>query len=209
MNRLSAFLFAVLCLLSSAQAAAPTELIPGLRYLRIHSLEKSAADLSDALTQASALVIDLRYVADESGAAQAINVLSLPPAKPKIYILVSPETPKAIAEVLAQASTPLVTLGIEGSRPKPEVLVAQSAANDRSAYVALDDGTTLAALISGKIDKERFDEAELVKEFKNGNHDAHPPEGNADGARPPNRLTDRVLQRAVHLHQALQALKRS
>ena len=47
-----------------------------------------------------------------------------------------------------------------------------------------------------------------MKEFKNGNHDARPPEGNADGTKTPPPLTDRVLQRALHLHRALQALKR-
>jgi hypothetical protein len=200
-------LFAVFCLLPLGRAAAPAEVVPGLRYFRIHSLEKSAVELADALNQPAALVLDLRYVADESGAAQAINVLNSQPAKPKLYILVSPETPQAVAEVIAKTSTPLVIIGIQESRPKPEVLVDQSAASDRGAYVALENGTSLTALISGKIEKERFDEAELVKEFKNGNHDAHPPEGNADGAKVPNRLTDRVLQRAVHLHQALQALK--
>lgn len=207
MHRLTALSLSLLCLLSSAQAAAPAELVTGLRYLRIHSLEKSAAELADALNQTTALVIDLRYTANESGAAEAINALNSQPAKPKLYILVSPETPKAIAEVITKTSTPLVTLGIPDSRPKPEVLVEQSSADDRSAYLALDNGTSLDALVSGKIEKERFDEAELVKEFKNGNHDAHPPEGNADGAKTPHRLTDRVLQRAMHLHQALQALK--
>ena len=212
MNRLFCLLCSVLCSLA-VHAAEPIELAPGLRYLRIHSLVQSAHELSDALNvnKSPALVIDLRYVADENGAAQAqaIYALNSHPAKPVLYILVSPETPAEVASVITKTSTALVTLGIRDSKPQPEVVVEQSAADDRAAYAALDNGTALAALVSGKIEKERFDEAELVKEFKNGNHDAHPPEGDADGTKTPNRLTDRVLQRALHLHQALQALKGS
>lgn len=202
------FLASVVCPL--ARAAAPLELAPGLRYLRIHSLEKSAVALVDSLNlnKTPALVLDLRYVADEKGAAQAINALNNHPAKPALYILVSPETPKDVAAVITATSTKLLTLGIRNSRPKPNVVVEQTAADDRAAYAALDNGTPLAALISGKVDKEHFDEAELVREFNNGNRDAHPPEGDPDGTKPPTQLTDRVLQRALHLHRALQALKR-
>jgi len=51
-----------------------------------------------------------------------------------------------------------------------------------------------------------------VKEFEHGNPNAAPP-AEPDLAKPaPEKapvLTDRVLQRAVHLHRALAALKRS
>jgi hypothetical protein len=173
-------------------------------------LEKSATELANALNvnRTTALVLDLRYVADAKDAAQAINALNNQPAKPPLYILVSPETPKDVAAVIERTSTPLVTLGIHDSRPKPEVEVTQSAADDRAAYQALENGTSLAALVSGKIDKDHFDEAELVKEFKSGNADARPPTGNASASPAPTILTDRVLQRALHLHLALQALKR-
>lgn len=210
MKRLLAFFFSVLCLLSASRSAEPTDLAPGLRYLRIHSLEKSAADLANALNlnRAAALVLDLRYVADEKDAAQAINALNSRPAKTVLYILVSPDTPQDVAAIIQRTSTPLVTLGIRDSRPKPEVEVMQSAADDRAAYQALEGGTSLATLISGKIDKDHFDEAELVKEFKNGNSEARPPIGSATASPAPTTLTDRVLQRALHLHLALQALKR-
>jgi hypothetical protein len=207
-------LFAVALLSSAGTAIAVTvvdlpELAPGLRYLRIHSLVQSAHELSDAISanKSPALVIDLRYVADETGAAEAISALDKQPVKPVLYLLVNPATPAKVAAAITKTTVPLVTLGIRNSRPQPQVIVEQSAADDRAAYAALDNGTPIAALASGKIDKERFDEAELVKEFKNGNHDAHPTEGNADGAKTQNRLTDRVLQRALHLHQALLALK--
>jgi len=210
MKRFLVLLSSVLCLLSSAQSAEPAELAPGLPYLRIHSLLESALELNGALNlnRSPALVIDLRYVADERGAADVLNALNNHPAKPMLYILVSPETPKDVAAIITRASPRLVTLGIRNSHPQPQVVVEQTAADDRAAYAALDHGTALAALVSGKVEKEHFDEAKLVKEFNNGNLDAHPPEGDPDGAKSTTALTDRVLQRALHLHRALQALKR-
>ena len=192
-----------------AAAAEPAQLAPDLRYLRLHFVTPEAAHaLADALLKPTALVLDLRYVADGAEAAAALGALDSQPAKPPLYVLVSPETPKVVAKALAATSARLVLIGIADSRPQPAVVVEQTAANDRSAYVALESGATLEALVAGKIDKERFDEAELVKEFKNGNPNAHPAEGSPDGTTASVRLTDRVLQRALHLHLALQALKR-
>lgn len=211
---------AVLCaagtLLPAARAADPVELAPGLRYLRVHSLEQSDRDLANALSQPTPLVIDLRYVADEPAAAHALNALNSHPKNPRLYVLVSPATPPAVAKAVSETSTPLVMIGIRDSRPAPGVVVDQSAHDDRAAYDALDQGGSLAALVSGKIEKDHFDEAELVKEFKNGNHDARPPTPGTSGAadanpgagKAPARMTDRVLQRALHLDHALDALKR-
>ena len=201
-------LFSVACLLSSARATEPVALDQGLTYLRITSLTKSAFDLKDALQKPAPLVIDLRYTVDEPEAANALRVLNSEPRKPTLYVLVSPSTPAALTEILTKTSTPLVLLGIKGAQPEPEVVVAQSAVDDRRAYDALAAGTPLADLISGKVEKERFDEATLVTEFKSGNHDAHPPETPAvDAKTPPAKLVDRVLQRAAQLHRALLALK--
>ncbi len=207
--RLSAIclLSSVLCLL--VRAAEPADLGQGLTYLRINSLTKSAVDLNAALLRPAALVLDLRYPADEPAVADLLRVLNSQPAKPTLYVLVSPATPAAVAGILGPTSTRLVTLGVKDSHPAAQVVVEQTAAADRAAYAALESGTSLTQLISGKIEKERFDEATLVHEFKNGNHDAHPPEaGSAPGKEIPPTITDRVLQRAVHLHHALLALKR-
>jgi hypothetical protein len=201
-------LFSVACLLSSVRAADPVALDQGLTYLRIASLTTSAHDLSDALLKPAPLVIDLRYTANEPEAADVLRVLNSQPRKPTLYVLVSPSTPKPLGEILTSTTTPLTLLGIKGSHPEPQVVVAQAAADDRKAYEALEAGTPLTDLISGKVEKDRFDEASLVTEFKNGNHDAHPPETPADGKNPPAaHLVDRVLQRAAHLHRAVLALK--
>jgi hypothetical protein len=217
--------FFFFCLLSSVlcplvRAAEPTDLGQGLAYLRIKSLAISAPDLNAALLRPTPLVLDLRYTSDEPSAADILRALNSQPAKPILYVLVSPATPASVAGILAATSAPLVTLGVKDSHPAAQVVVGQTPEADRAAYDALETGTPLAQLTSGKVEKERFDEATLVQEFKNGNHVAHPPVPPKAGApagtspaTPPavsqvERPTDRVLQRAIHLHRAWQALKR-
>ena len=203
-------------LLSPGLPAAVTELEPGLRYLRLHSLTESAGELRQALQPLTPLILDLRYVRDEPEAATALNELNSHPAKPRLYVLVSPATPRAVADALSRSSTPLLTLGVAGAQPAPQVEVAQPAEADQRAYAAADAGQPLAELLSGKIAaKERYDEASLMKDFSGGHLDAAPPPAPdptapaAPAAKPekPPAPTDRVLQRAVHLHRALLALK--
>lgn len=206
-------LFSVLCLLSSGTEL--TDLGQGLSYLRIHSVTDAEVALRKAVPGAGALVLDLRYATagDASSAALQTALAGRSPNNP-LFILVSPATPPALGSVIS--ASPALTLGAAGSLPAPKVVVQTDAATDRRAYDALEAGTPLAKLISGKIAKERFDEATLVQEFKNGNPDAAPaptpdptaakPAG-APEKEPPAPLVDRVLQRAVHLHRALLALK--
>lgn len=215
MRKLAAsLLFSVLCLLSSATEL--TDLGTGLSYLRIHSVAESEAALRKAGPGAGALVLDLRYAtAGEESAALLRTALADRPAAAPLFILVSPATPAALGPVITAARA--VTLGLASSTPAPKVAVQTDAAADRKAYDALGAGTPLDKLITGKIEKERFDEASLVHEFKNGNPDAAPkpapdptapkPAGEAAKEAPAVPPTDRVLQRAVHLHRALLALK--
>lgn len=200
-----------------------------LGYLRVHSIVQERGTIQEALQQSRALVLDLRRPLDERDAGETLHQeLASHPAKSRLYVLVSPATPVPVVGAIAANSARLVTLGIKGSQPEPQVVVQQSAEDDRKAYDALTAGSTLADLVSGKIEKERYDEASLVQEFKNGNHDARPPavpalrSPESEGGSPaegseatqtkgngsPVRPTDRVLQRAMHLHRALLALKR-
>ena len=191
-------------------AAEPVELAADLNYLRIHSIVLEREAIASALLKPRALVLDLRYPLDERDAGETLRQeLATHPAKPRLYVLVSPATPVPVVGAIASGQPKLVTLGVKGARPEPQVVVLQSAADDRRAFEALTQGTALADLVSGKMDKERYDEAALVLEFKNGVPDPKPPEaGTATAPEKAPRLTDRVLQRARHLHRALQALKR-
>lgn len=209
-------LFSTLCLPSPGTEV--TDLGQGLGYLRVHSLATDDALLRKSMAAPAALVLDLRYVTADVSSTDALKTIfaSRPPGA-QLFVLVSPATPPAVAPALAVF--PALVLGAPGSVPAPKMVVVQTdAAADRRAFDALESGTELSKLIAGRIEKERFDEATLVQEFKNGNHDAEPPAPSDPTAAkpdakavaketPPAVPTDRVLQRAVHLHRALLALK--
>jgi len=184
-------------------AAEVSDLGEGLAYLRVSTIEEAFKSLAGN----SSLVLDLRQTSSPPEMiARLGEVLGKRIPGTPLFVLVSPDTPPALARAWQGKG---VTLGVTGCRPAPQVPVAQSTEEDRRACAALAAGTPLTELITGKVEKDRYDEATLVQEFKGGNHDAKPPAATASkpGATP-GRLTDRVLQRAVHLHRALQALKK-
>jgi hypothetical protein len=211
----------VLALSLKAQLGAstgPVDLGEGLTYLRISSLSESAPAQPSITPPGGALVLDLRYCSSKSADNAWSAVLARPAGSGPIFVLVSPSTPAEVAATLGNTPAAILTLGAPGTSPPPRVIVHTDAATDRRAYDAFASGTSLESLISGKIEKQRFDEATLVHEFKNGNATPEPPptpdptapKPAAPGgtAPPPARLTDRVLQRAVHLHRAWLALRR-
>jgi len=205
------------------KAVEPTALGNNLSYVRVHSLDDSAADLRSKLSAKHAFVLDLRYVtANDESVGVLKTALAAHPAEAPLFILVSPATPAGVIGALTVKSGTLVTLGVAGSESSPQIAVRTEAETDRRAYDAFDNGTPLDALISGKIEKDRYDEATLVHEFKNGNSEPEPPlspdptklkiasgsdkpaEGAAIATAP---LKDLVLQRALNLYQALLALR--
>ncbi len=208
----------------SAPATQLTDLGQGLAYLRVQSLGESEKDLRSAASTTGALVLDLRYCTANNDSVDALRAaLASHAANAPVLILVSPSTPPAVADAIAKSPVRVLTLGIAGSVPGPTIVVNTDAETDRRAYDALKAGTSVETLISGKIEKERFDEATLVQEFKDGNHDAEPPPTPDPTAakpaeatdKPPTpavspvvRLVDRVLQCAVYLHRTLLALRR-
>ena len=221
-------LFSILSLLFIlpvwVKAAEPTDLGYNLSYLRVRSLSDAATALPSTLSAKHAFVLDLRYTTASQESVSALQTaLSAHPADAPLFVLVSPATPSGIIDALMATSGGLITLGIAGSQPSPNIAIKAEAETDRLAYEAFDNGTPLAELISGKITKDRYDEATLVQEFKNGNSEPEPPlapdptkpkiAAGADktgtavaiAAAP---LKDLVLQRALNLYQALQALRR-
>lgn len=190
-----------------------TELGDGLAYVRVRSLATAAETLHATLPQGRALVLDLRFAqASVEDPAALGSLLASRRGPGPLYILVSPQTPDSFRVPLSRLPAGALTLGILDSKPAPRLVIDQPPEADRRAYEALDAGTPLEKLVSGKIEKERFDEASLVKEFENGNPYAEPPPSPDPSATKPadsadTTVTDRVLQRALHLHRALAALK--
>jgi hypothetical protein len=201
---------AALVAVLSASAAELADLGQGLGYLRFRpAADTAVADLAFALNNGRPLVVDLRYVTAEPEVARTVAAaVAARTTRQPLFLLVSPDmTPGLLPTRLPPTA---LTLGIAGSAPAPLVAVAQTPEADRRAFAALDSGAEFGTLITGRIEKERFDEASLVKEFQNGNPSAEPPPSPDPAAKPSAEkksvLTDRVLQRAVHLHRALDAL---
>ena len=206
-------------LIARVHAGEPTDLGYNLSYVRVHSLADSAPALQSALSVKHACVLDVRYATATDESISALRTaLAGHPAETPLFILISPATPVSVLEAV-NPPTPVtyVTLGVAGSKPSPKITIKTGAEIDREAYDAFEHGTPITELISGKIDKDRFDEASLVQEFKNGNPD---PESAAPTGHPDSKLangnpektaalTDHVLQRALHLHRALLALRHS
>lgn len=171
-----------------AAAGNGADLAPGLAYVRANTL--TPAELQP-VAENKALILDLRYVtADEHSPETLRRALVNRPTGQQILILVSPATPAALAPVIS--ATPAVTLGAPESVPAPKVIVHTDAATDRRAYDAFTSGTPLSELISGKIQKERYDEASLVKDFKAGLPEPERPAPKDPTALPGNPATPEV-----------------
>lgn len=209
---------------AAAAAPAPAELAPNLAYVRVHSLADSAAALPAVLAAKRGCVLDLRHAVSTTASVAALQTaLAARPADAPLFILTSPSTPADVFAAINAFPKSFVTLGVANPRFPPKVTVNTTAGEDRKAYDAFETGTPIKELISGTIEKERYDEATLVREFKNG--DANPPElltpdptkpkTEATGKGTPGAdapavapLRDKVLQRALNVHQALLALRR-
>lgn len=204
---MSARLLLFLSGVALSQASASADLAPGIGYVRIRSA--AAAEIADLQATGRPQIVDLRGArAGATEAAAFATALASRPRTHPLVILVGPETPPG----MLPASLPRgsVTLGVATSRPPPMVAIAQDPADDARAFAALDAGQPLAELIDGHWEKERFDEASLVREFENGNPAPEPPpepDPTAPGPTTAPPLRDRVLQRAWHIIQALAATR--
>jgi hypothetical protein len=180
----------------------------GLVYLRVHQLP---GDLPPKPAgRVPPCVVDVRYVDADAAVATAFSAWLKLRATPRtpVFVLANVDTSAALLKVLAgrDRSTGIVIVGIEGSEFRPDVKVKASPSDERRAYEALEKGTPIASLLSDNPSKVRNDEASLSKDrLAEASAEA------AEDAATPKRLPppiDSTLQRAVHLHRTLVALKR-
>jgi hypothetical protein len=198
-------------LLAFSVQAAPLErdLGYGLVYVRVHNLP---GDLpaKPAAGRVPACVVDVRYVAADADAAAAFLSWVKARATPRspVFILANTETSAALVQPLAahQRGSGIAVVGAPGKNFQPQVAVKTSPENERQAYDALERGTPVGKLLADNPDKVRNDEASLSKD--------RVAEASADaatdvltGKREPPPI-DATLQRAVHLHRALVALRK-
>lgn len=203
----------------SVSATETTDLGQNLSYLRVEELADAGESLASVIPENRPLVLDLRYAtATGESAAGLAAALGRRRGPAPLFILVAPGTPPALAAALEKLPPGAITIGVKEAIPAPRVVVAQPAGVDRRARAALAAGVPPAALINGKVEKDRHDEASIVRDFASGHRDPGPAAGpppagepgaddTLDSAGQAPVPTDRVLQRAVHLQRALFAIR--
>jgi hypothetical protein len=153
-------------------------------------------------------ILDLRYVSADAEEAAAFSSWLKSRATPRtpVFVLANAAASLPLVKVLAvhERGTGIVVVGIERAPFRPDVAVKASEDDERRAYDALEKGVALSALLTDHPNKVRNDEASLSKDRL--------AEASADAAVPASKEApppiDATLQRAVHLHRALVALRK-
>jgi hypothetical protein len=202
----------------SGLAAKPLsqELGDNLLYFRADVLPR---DLPPPDVKAGPLVLDLRFTAAENDATTALSAwLKLrATATAPVFLLINPGTASNLREMLGKnAPRPgVITIGRKSEDLTPDIEVATSSEEERRAYEALEQKTPIESLLVENADKPRVDEASIMRARDEAAEDffeANPLDDvTATEPKPEAKTTppiDRTLQRAVHVHRALRALKR-
>jgi hypothetical protein len=206
MRLLAVFLLPVACALA---VPVERELGSGLSYFRVHELP---ADLPEKPTaRANACVVDLRYVKADADAVTAFTgwLKFRASVRSPVFVLANAETSGALRKALAdhEQGVGVVVIGIPSRQFRPDVTVTGTAQNERLAYDALEQGVAPTVLLTDNPDKIRNDEASLSKDrLAEAAADSAEDALAGKGTKPP--PVDVSLQRAVHLHRALVALKK-
>lgn len=193
-------------------ASLEIDLGGGLGYVRLRALPADGVVV--AANRAPALVVDLRYAEAEKAAATDFlaDLRRRATTRKPIFVLANhataPELLRAISAV--GRGTGIAVIGIAAPGFTPDVAVRVTAEDEKQAYAALDAGTGTAKLLADHPGKVRHDEASLTR-----GRSAEPtaetagetPGGSGPAVRtgPP---VDATLQRALHLHRSLQALRK-
>ncbi|HUG13188.1 MAG TPA: hypothetical protein VMM36_19380 [Opitutaceae bacterium] len=209
---------AALALPSAARAADATtaaftaDLGNGLRYIRL-------SDASVIAKFEGTQVVDLRFAdaLEESAEGLARHLQTAAQSGATLFVLVNSATDPFLRRDLASVQgsvRSLLFIGPTTPELAPEIVTAPDLEEERRACDAIAAGTSPSELIKEKLEKPRFDEAELVRTRNNGGSRG-PTDGTESDAQPaldaepkPAPLKDLSLQRAVFLHRALIALGR-
>lgn len=200
-------------LIPPSRATPQSHLLPdGPAYLRSRDLS-----LLDVGSAPAALILDLRGLGEATPAGrERLNaLLAAGSVRTVRLVLVDPETAPGLRAAVRAASGRVLTLGANLPTDAVDVAVATPVESDRRAVAAIDGGKAPQELLTAAPEKTRYDESAMVRDHAKGLPipDA-PPEVETDDAKaaPPKSpdavLVDRVLERALHLHRALRAIRR-
>ncbi len=194
----------------AAAVAAPAEheLGRGLIYVRVRALP---ADLPRAPAgRVPPCVVDVRYVPAGAEAADTFLAWLKFRATPRtpVFVLANGDTSAELRHALAghPRGSGIVVVGLAARDFKPDVEARGTPEAERRAYDAFEQGGALAKLLADNPDKVRNDEASLSRD-RLAEASADAADDVLQGKREPPPI-DVTLQRAVHLHRALVALKK-
>ena len=134
-----------------------------------------------------------------------------------VLLLINAETAAPVlAPLAARLPAPgLVVIGTASPGLTPDLALKLAPAEERLAYDALAAGATVESVLNDSPEKIRDDEAQLAKEHRARPTPAPPFSDDPPDDPPSTKPTppvappiDSALQRAVHLHRALKALKK-
>lgn len=207
MNRPTAWLALLVCG-ALAGLAAPLQRELGERLL-YHRAVNLPADLPpEPKGRKQPIVLDLRYAQGDEAAAIATQawLKFYASARTPVFVLANADTSGDLRRVLAalRRAPGILTIGRATRTFEPDVTVQTSADAERKAYDALVAGAPVAALVIDHPEKVRNDEASLSRDrLAEAAADAV-----EDAKSQPPPPIDVALQRAVHLHRALVALRK-
>jgi hypothetical protein len=202
--------FLILFVAAVIARGAPLErdLGHGLVYVRVHEVAELPTKTIPG--RAPPCILDLRYVNADANAATACLawLKQRSTTRSPVFVLANSETSNALRKALfgAERASGVVVVGLPGRNFQPDVAVKTSAETERDAYNALEQGTPVAKLLTDNPGKVRNDEASLSKD-RLAEAAADAADDALTGKREPPPI-DAALQRAVHLHRTLVALKK-
>lgn len=204
-------------------ASHSTTASPRLRSLPGGPTYLRARDLGqwDVAATPAELIIDLRGVRETTpdNAARLGTLLASGSARTLRLVLIDPTTSADLLAVVKTSKARNLTLGANLPAGAVDVAVATPEDLDRRAVAALDAGRPPETLLEARQEKIRYDESSMVRDHAKGlpipdappDLETEPGKDDAKAtptaaAEPP--LVDRVLERALHLHRALRAIRR-
>ncbi len=146
-------------------------------------------------------VLDLRGLVEEAAVIESW-IQRAAARSPRAYVLINQSSAAALRTAeLAWPSGWLVLApaqsGVVGALP-----IAVSAENDGRAVAALRTGTAPESLLHFTVEKERYDEAAVVRKHRGIAPSPTPPPAEGTPPATAETLTDTLMQRAVHLELA-------
>jgi hypothetical protein len=209
-------LFLVLALGGAHAAPLERDLGNGLIYYRSPNVPGDLPVTTPAARRC--YVLDLRYAQGTAAAPAALAtwLKSHATSRTPVFILANGDTSPVLLAFLARhdPSSGILTLGATADGFVPDIALKISPEAERRAYDALEKGTDTDSLLRENAAKVRNDEARLSREhLPDSAVEDSPPDNNTpstDKNLPPKPVppVDAALQRAVHLHRALLALKK-